>query len=314
MLWNKPKSVRQIGEIPGREKVYVEDYVIRYVKKLARTSGGEEKGAVLLGSSFPSSDSKIYLISGIVEIPDFSRRETPELPANVWEKIFTEIKENFTDLEIVGWVYTHGGFSVSEAQRLLEIHKRNFQHRDKVLFLYEETEQEEGVFLYRGGKFEKQPGYYIYYDKNPEMLRYMEKEADRHVHIVEQEDDRVLRNIRGVIAEKEREKEKKKKKENKMNYGLGTVAAMIVLLVGAAALKNQNTLDQVKSQLNHLQDISTVRESDQTTVETLGSSLTKKKAATGAAAETATGTAVSASPDVTAQASATDSPTSSAKQ
>lgn len=42
MLWNKPKSVRQIGEIPGRSKVYIEDYVIRFAKKLARESKGEE--------------------------------------------------------------------------------------------------------------------------------------------------------------------------------------------------------------------------------------------------------------------------------
>ena len=54
-------------------------------------------------------------------------------------------------------------------------------------------------------------------EKNPEMYQYMEKEASRHVHIVEQEDDRVLRNIRGVIAENEKRKSKKKK-ENRLGY------------------------------------------------------------------------------------------------
>lgn len=298
MLWNKPKSVRQIGEIPGREKVYVEDYVIRYAKKLAREGKGEERGAVLLGSSFLHEDSKIYLISGIVEIPGFAKRVSPELSQDTWEKIYTEIKENFTDLEIVGWYYTCRGFAVKEASRLLEIHKRNFQHRDKVLYLYEETGQEDGVFLYRAGKFEKQRGYYIYYEKNPEMLRYMEKEAERHVHIVEQEDDRVLRNIRGIIAEKEKEKQQKKQKESRLSYGVGAMVAMIALLIGAAALKNQNTLEQMKEELSSLQQLTTaVRESGQTTVETIGSSLIK--------ATSATETAVNASEGAAAQETST---------
>ena len=54
---------------------------------------------------------------------------------------------------------------------------------------------------------------YIYYEKNPEMLHYMERENNRHVHIVEQEDDRVVRNIRGIIEEKEKFRTKKKQKE-----------------------------------------------------------------------------------------------------
>ena len=63
-------------------------------------------------------------------------------------------------------------------------------------------------------------GYYIYYEKNPEMLHYMERENNRHVHIVEQEDDRVVRNIRGIMEEKEKFRTKKKQKEVHMGYGI----------------------------------------------------------------------------------------------
>lgn len=280
MLWNKPKSVRQIGEIPGQDKVYMEDYVIRFAKKLAREGKGEEKGAVLLGTTFRYEECKIYQISGIVEIPGFARRTCPELSQDVWEKIYTEIKENFTDLEIVGWFYSCRGFAVKDASRLLEIHKRNFQRRDKVLYLYEEAGEDDGFFLYRGGKFEKQRGYYIYYEKNPEMLHYMEKEAGRHVHIVEQEDDRVIRNIRGIMEEKDRKKQGEKQKDNHLGYGMGAVVAMIAILLGAAALKNQNTLNQVKEQISSLERLALTEQNPQkTTVETIGSSITKKKSA-----------------------------------
>ena len=51
MQWTRPKSVRQIGEIPGRGRIYMEDYVIRFVKRLAEQSHGMEKAAVLLALS-----------------------------------------------------------------------------------------------------------------------------------------------------------------------------------------------------------------------------------------------------------------------
>ena len=57
-------------------------------------------------------------------------------------------------------------------------------------------------FCIAADSWKKQKGYYIYYEKNPEMLHYMERENNRHVHIVEQEDDRVVRNIRGIMEEK----------------------------------------------------------------------------------------------------------------
>ncbi len=41
----------------------------------------------------------------------------------------------------------------------------------------------------------------------------MERENNRHVHIVEQEDDRVVRNIRGIMEEKKSFRTKKKQKE-----------------------------------------------------------------------------------------------------
>lgn len=41
----------------------------------------------------------------------------------------------------------------------------------------------------------------------------MERENNRHVHIVEQEDDRVVRNIRGIMEEKEKFRTKKNRRK-----------------------------------------------------------------------------------------------------
>lgn len=215
MEWNRPRSVRQIGSVPGRERIYVEDYVMRFAKRLAAKQSDNEKAAMLLGNQYHYNGQKIVQISGIVEIPQFARRNSPVLSPQSWDSVYTEIKENFTDLDIVGWFYTARDFDRQDAGKLLEIHKANFQHRDKVLYILDEKEQEDGMFLYHMGNFERQQGYYIYYEKNPEMLYYMEKESKRHVHLVEQEDDRVIRNIRGIMEEKEKVKQQKNGKKNR---------------------------------------------------------------------------------------------------
>ncbi len=297
MQWNKPKSVRQIGSIPGRGKIYMEDYVIRFARKLSEQGKGLEKGAVLLGNTFLYNGDKVYQISGIVEIPGFAGRTGPEFTQEMWNRIYTEIKENFTDLEIVGWYYSCRGFMVKDAARLLEIHKRNFQHRDKVLYIYEEAEREDNFFLYRNGQFEKQKGYYIYYEKNPEMLNYMEKEANRHVHIVEQEDDRVVRNIRGIIEEKEKSRNRQNQRENRMGYGLGLCVALIAVLVGASVMQNQNTINQVKEQVHNLQELALGEQgkSNTTMVETMGSNLVRVTPTPAASGPAAAATPLSAS-------------------
>ncbi len=131
----------------GMGRIYMEDYVIRFVKRLARINYGMEKAAVLLGASLICDGEKIYQISGVVEIHNFAGRSGPKFTDEDWDYIYSEMKENFTDLEIVGWFYSCQGFSVNQAGQLLQMHKLNFEKRDKVLYLYDETDGEDSFFF-----------------------------------------------------------------------------------------------------------------------------------------------------------------------
>ena len=108
------------------------------------------------------------------------------------------------------------------------------------------------------------------------MLHYMERENNRHVHIVEQEDDRVVRNIRGIMEEKEKFRTKKKQKEVHMGYGIAAVTALIVVFAFVVLMQNQSALNQVKQQLNTIQTMNRSRPAnqDKTIVETQKAKLT----------------------------------------
>ena len=64
MDWKTPKSVRQIGDVKGRCKIYVEDYVITFAKRLVKEAEGSEAAGVLLGHRMFRSHEKLFQISG----------------------------------------------------------------------------------------------------------------------------------------------------------------------------------------------------------------------------------------------------------
>lgn len=251
MQWTRPKSVRQIGEIPGRGRIYMEDYVIRFVKRLAEQSHGMEKAAVLLGTSLICDGEKIYQISGVVEIHNFAGRSGPKLTDEDWDYIYSEMKENFTDLEIVGWFYSCQGFSVNQAGQLLQMHKLNFEKRDKVLYLYDETDGEDSFFLYRSGQLEKQKGYYIYYEKNPEMQNYMiNTRRENGVTPSEVVEDRAAKDFRSAVREKMEYKEQHQ--SSKFAYITSALLVLIVLVIGITTVNNFDKMKLVQTSLENL--------------------------------------------------------------
>lgn len=285
MDWSAPKSVRQIGDTKGKTKIYVEDYVMSFARKLAKQSNDTEIGGVLLGHRFYHAREKVFLVSGMVSIKDFHRRNSDTFTQEMWTGIYTEIKENFTDLDVVGWYYSNESGTSQIPDALLEIHRRNFSEGDRLLYVYEEDGSQDDFYLYENAGFHKQGGYYIYYEKNPEMRHYMMEEANRFVHIVEQEDDRVIRNIRGVIRENE-ERKKEKEAEGKWTFGLASLVLVLGLLLGAVALNNRNGFAELRDQISGLQEgLQTALKGegadDKTDVETIGGGVVTAGAVSG---------------------------------
>lgn len=286
MDWKAPKSVRQIGDTKGKTKIYVEDYVMSFARRLAKERRETEIGGVLLGHRFYHAGEKVFLVSGMVSIDEFHLRDSDIFSQEMWTGIYTDIKENFTDLDIVGWYYSGRKADVKVPENLLEIHRRNFSDGDRLLYVYEENGSQDDFYLYKNGDFCKQKGYYIYYEKNPEMRQYMMEEANRFVHIVEQEDDRVIRNIRGVIKENE-ERKKEREEEGKWTYGLASIVLVLGLMLGVVALNNRNGLAELKNQIKGLQTALTGDKEngeDKTTVETLSGGVATMGAVSGQAA------------------------------
>lgn len=264
-----PKNIRQIGKSNAIKKIYVEDYVMTFIKQLA---GGDYSGlkiAVLVGQSIRLENCRNIFISGAVEVRDIDTTGEIIFTNDTWTAIYEDIKKYFVDGEIVGWFLGGPGYLLEDEEKIQKIHVDNFAGQDKVLLTYDNMERDEAFSGFENNKLTRLDGYYIYYEKNEEMQTYM-IDRKKSPSAETSYDDRVSRDIRAVLQNK-KPADEESKSVTRLMYAAGTLLAVIILVVGAAILSNydqmkrmQNTLNYLTSHMEGLQTMSSEDGSDQT--------------------------------------------------
>lgn len=265
-----PKNIRQIGKTNAVKKIYVEDYVMSYIKQLANGEYSGYKIAVLLGQCIRLDNCRNIFISGAVEVKDIDSNGEIAFSNEVWTNIYEDIKKYFVEAEIVGWFVGGPGYLLEEEDKIQKIHIDNFAGQDKVLLTYDNMEKEENFFSYESGRLGKQEGYYIYYEKNEEMQNYMIEQRQEQSSEADYE-DKVSKDIR-TILEKKKEPEEDNKNLTRLMYAAGTLLAVIILVVGAAILSNYDQMKSMQKTMDYLtnsmQDIQTMFTDDGDVAET----------------------------------------------
>jgi len=244
-----PKNIRQIGKGNTGKDIYVEDYVMTFVKQLA---GGDYSGcklAVLVGQSIRLDNVRNIFVSGALEVKGLSTEEIV-FSNEVWTGIYEDIKEYFAEAEIVGWFIGGPGYLLEDEEKILKIHLDNFAGQDKVLLTFENMEREETFYCYESGKLTKQEGYYIYYEKNEEMQNYMVNYRDTPSSEADY-DDKISRDIRAVLQNKKLPLEEGQN-TTRLMYAAGTLLAAIILVVGAAILNNYDQMKSMQETMKYL--------------------------------------------------------------
>ena len=230
-----PNNIRQIGEIRGHQKIYIEDYAYTFLKKISRNGAGEGQAAILLGQYHWSEGCAYLFIRSALQIDDME--VSPDHLAftdKVWGQIYEEEKKYFPDQEIVGWFVSLPGFNMEISEGMLKTHLNHFAGNDKTLFVMEPGEREEAFFLYEGGRLTRQPGFYIYYEKNEAMQAYMiEKSQNKSIEETEKIPDRAVVDFRKAVKDKkEKEQEAAAPAKKRVVWMAGACTAAAVLAVG----------------------------------------------------------------------------------
>lgn len=136
-----PKNIVQIGKPDRTHKIFVEDYVVSYIKQLNRDCGGKPIGLALYGKYVEEDGCKYYFLYGAACVEGIEHRG-PYLSQAEQEEAEDIGKRYFDEYQFLAWCCLRG-------------------------------EPVEGFFVKTQGKGMPVEGYACFYEKNECMLNFM---------------------------------------------------------------------------------------------------------------------------------------------
>lgn len=243
--WKMPKNIRQIGDGGGKRKVYIEDYVITFLEGISAED--KQKKAVLLGEVREPELYPCIFVSGAIETDSLSMDEGER------KALQEKMERCFAGKCVVGWFMTSEESPVRATTEMKEMFQKEFPGEDEVLIVREEQEEETSVFMMEDGEPVIQPGFYIYYDKNPAMQEYMV--ARNEGKSVEKEapvKDDAIKRFRKIIGEKKKIPQITVPKRGRLVYLTGGFLVVTVLALGVTMVYNYDKMKDVEQSLARL--------------------------------------------------------------
>lgn len=236
-FFSLPKNIRQIGDTKGTRKIYMEDYVYTFLKKLCQGNGRGGRAAILFGKYKWSEGQDYLFIQSAMEPAEMDvSAEHIQFTDRVWSEVHDTAEKYFEDQDILGWFLCLPQSEFEITDLITRTHLNHFAGNDKVLFMMEPSEREEAFFSYEGGRLVRESGYYIYYEKNEPMQEYMIAHGENCS--VEEQDtpgDRAVTDFRRVIGKNQEEKKETAERSGRsMVYTLAACVAVAVLAVGVS--------------------------------------------------------------------------------
>lgn len=246
----RPKNIKQIGDVSSDKKIYIEDYAFTYINSIAYNSPQEEQAGVLLGELAKEGNERCVFVKGVIKAALGDTSDTGiYFNENIWNKIYSDTEKYFPDLSVVGWFAVMPEVTDERMARLKKLHLDNFAGNMKTLYLVDTVEKEEYFYLYENGTLKRQKGYVCFYERNYEMQEYMLERSEKK-SCEDASDDRVIRNIRNVIREKEELKEQRK--SGSFMYGVSAFLVVVIIVIGINLMNNYEKMKRLNQSVDNL--------------------------------------------------------------
>ena len=253
-----PKNIRQIGNIQGSMRIYMEDYVYTYLHGSSRSEWAH-RGSVFLGNRYQENGQKFVFISGLVQIKDAHFLDgVPQFTDAMWSSVYQDMKNYYEDVEILGWGMDVSGSSAKLTGDLERMHREAFQGQEKLLFLQDTLEKEEAFYIYEKNMLRRRDGYYVYYEKNPQMQEYMLREKETHEFQAETDPQKDV-----VINYRARTAENSKKSGRGFRTFVYVASLSLIVAVSAMGVHSLNSAGKIQQ----LEAAVSFLEADRTSVE-----------------------------------------------
>ena len=241
-----PKNIRQIGERDQIVKLYVEDYVNTYLKRLHPTGGQDLRVGLLLGSVEMNDGTPYIFIDGAMEMENVTEEGQKVVFSELaWKKAYQGIEQLFPKRTIQGWFLCGVPGNDLSPLNYWKQHVQYFQGPNKLMYLNNGIEGDETVYITSEDGFYKLRGYSIYYERNQMMQDYMVLRKDVK-RIETASDDKVIHEFRKRMDEHKDEAVNRSQTIGLMR-GLSTAMAIVILAGGIVMFNNYQKMREMES-------------------------------------------------------------------
>ncbi len=254
-----PKEVRQIGSIQGYGRIYMEDYIYRFLHE--GNSKMQDMTCILMGEDYYQENKGMFFIKGAFCLNDISYAEgLPVFSEDVWDEIYAKVQRYFPEQKILGWSLSRIGIGNAAYQQIERICKRHFTGEHRLVMLMDHEEQEERFYISHRGQLVLDEGYYVYVDRNGAMQDYL---TDFHIGVQEKEEQK--RPIQNIIATETSDvghetvaryrqllQEQDSRRGQGMTRMIAPVAALVLVVLSAVLLQNYMKLQDMEKDVQTL--------------------------------------------------------------
>lgn len=237
-----PKNFRQIGERDDIVRVYVEDYVNTYLKRLFPAGGQDLRAGLLLGNTEEHGGLSYVFIDGALEMENVTETgEKVVFTEESWQKAYQAMEEMFPKRTVQGWFLCGAPGCQLSPLNYWKQHSQYFSEKNKLMYLNSGLEGEEGLYITSSDGFYKLRGHCIYYERNQMMQDYMVLRKDNR-RVESGGSDPVIRDFRRKMEQK---KEMVRDQNHTIHFlrGMCGCLAVLTLAGGVAAL---NSVEKMK--------------------------------------------------------------------
>lgn len=279
-----PKNIRQIGGREERLKMYMEDYVNTYLRKLQED--WEESGAagMLVGQWQETEAGPAVFINGAVQLgaADLDKGQVV-MNESAWDEVYGALGTYFSGQELCGLFVCEGICRRFRRQALFSAVRENFPDSPQTILYILSEEGEEIVYRITEKREERLQGYLCYFERNEAMQEYMmdhlrrrqvEKEelpgrrsslheSGRSGGEASEEPERVVRGKEGSLGSadvtesfrehlRREQEEKKRRAGGRSVFGLCAAMAVVVFACGLLLMQKKNGGTQIQDILDEL--------------------------------------------------------------
>lgn len=243
-----PKNIRQIGDRDDVVKLYVEDYVNTYLKRLYPAGGQDLRVGLLLGSVEQHDGTSYIFVDGALEMEDVTvTGEKVAFAETSWKKAYQSIEDTFPKRTVQGWFLCGApGCSLSPLNYWKQ-HGQYFSGKNQMMYLNGGIDGDESIYITSDDGFYRVKGYSVYYERNQMMQDYMIQRKDAR-RVESGANDRVIRDFKQRMEG--RKKDALSRRGTIKTLGLMcSVLSVAVLAGGVVMLNNYQKMKEMETVL-----------------------------------------------------------------